>query len=106
MESIIAKLDQIKEQNNKLLTAFGSRELNNWSFEEQKQLLEIYFIISKKEHHILDLIWYHHRCDCWEDIFRDYDKTRLKDKTDGVKIAIDEITEKINDAQDENIKNG
>jgi hypothetical protein len=54
METIIEKLNQISEEN-KLLCGFGSRELTNWSLEEQKQLLDIYYIISKKEHHILDL---------------------------------------------------
>ena len=91
----IEKLNQISEEN-KLFCGFRSRELTNWSLEEQKQLLDIYYIISKKEHHILDLIYYHHRCDSWEDIFRDYDKNLLKDKAVGVKIAIDEITEKNN----------
>lgn len=88
MEIIIEKLRQI-EDNKKCF--------DNWSLEEKKQLLDIYFIISKKEHHIFKLIYNYHGCDSWEDIFRDYNKTYLKDKADGVKIAIDEITRQIND---------
>ena len=67
----------------------------NWCLEEKKQLLDIYFIISKKETHIFDLIYNYHGCDSWEDIFRDYDSKYLEDKTTGVEIAINEIVEKI-----------
>ena len=81
------KLNQIKDNEH----AF-----NSWSLEEQKQLLELYLIISKKETHIFDLIYDHHGCDSWEAIFRDYDSNYLEDKTIGVEIAINEIVEKIN----------
>lgn len=68
----------------------------SWTLEEQKKLLDIYYIISKKEKHIFNLIYRYHGCDSWEDIFRDYDKNYLKDKATGVKIAINEILENSN----------
>ena len=86
MENIIEKLKQIKDKN----------DWDKWSLEEKKQLLDIYYIISKKESHIFDLIYRYHGCDSWEDIFRDYDVNDLKDKAVGVKVAIKEIIEKIN----------
>lgn len=79
MENLIEKLNNDK-------TPF-----NNWSLEEIKQLLEIYFIISKKESHIFNLIYSYHGCDSWEDIFRDYNIKLLEDKADGVEIAINEV---------------
>ena len=85
MENIIEKLKQIKNKN----------DWDNWSLEEKKQLLDIYYIISKKESHIFDLIYTYHGCDSWEDIFRDYDVNDLKDKAVGVKLAIKEIIEEI-----------
>jgi hypothetical protein len=87
MEFLIEKLDQIKDNKN---------NFNDWSLEEQKQLLDIYFIISKKESHIFKLIYKYHGCDSWEDIFRDYDVKYLEDKAVGVEIAIEGITEQIN----------
>ena len=86
MEKIIEKLNQIEDID----TAF-----NDWSLEEKKKLLEIYVVLCKKETHIFDLIYKYHGCDSWEDIFRDYDKTYLQDKTQGVEIAIKEIQERI-----------
>jgi len=87
MELLVEKLNQIK--NNK-------KDFDSWSLEEQKQLLDIYFIISKKEASIFKLIYNYHGCDSWEDIFRDYDIKYLEDKAVGVEIAINEITEQIN----------
>ena len=84
-EHIIDKLTKIEDKTS----------LKNWSLEEKKQLLDIYFILSKKESHIFDLIYEYHGCDSWEDIFRDYDSNYLEDKTIGVEIAINEIVEKI-----------
>ena len=86
MEHIIEKLNQINDDKNAFAT---------WSLEEQKQLLDIYFIISKKEASIFELIYKYHGCDSWEDIFRDYDVKDLKDKAIGVEIAIGGITEQI-----------
>lgn len=83
MENLIEKLNNDK-------TPF-----NNWSLEEIKQLLEIYFIISKKESHIFNLIYSYHGCDSWEDIFRDYNIKLLEDKADGVEIAINEVIKQI-----------
>ena len=45
MENIIDKLTKIEDDNS----------WENWTLEEKKQLLDIYFIISKKETHIFDL---------------------------------------------------
>ena len=87
MELLIEKLNQIKDTKN---------NFNDWSLEEQKQLLDIYLIISKKESYIYKLIYNYHGCDSWEDIFRDYDTQFLEDKATGVEIAIEKITEKIN----------
>ena len=81
-ESIIQKLDTLNNFN-----------LENWSLEEKKKLLDIYYIISKKEEYIFDLIYTYHGCDSWEDIFRDYDTNYLTNKAIGVKIAIDEINQ-------------
>lgn len=83
MENIINKLN-------------GSKSiLDTWTSEEIKQLLNIYLIISKKEHHIFDLIYNYHDCDSWEDIFRDYDIDYLKDKSRGVQIAIKQIEKQV-----------
>jgi hypothetical protein len=84
MDKIIDKLKKVENDN-----------LYNWSLEEKKQLLDIYFIISKKESHIFDLIYRYHGCDSWEDIFRDYNINYLNDKTLGVEIAINEINKEI-----------
>lgn len=84
-ENIIDKLTKIEDKTS----------WKNWSLEEKKNLLDIYFIISKKETHIFDLIYNYHGCDSWEDIFRDYDSKYLEDKIIGVEIAINEIVEKI-----------
>ena len=87
MEFLIEKLNQIKDNN---------QGFDNWSLEEQKQLLDIYLIISKNETHIFKLIYGNHGCDSWEDIFRDYNIQNLEDKAVGVEIAIEGITEQIN----------
>ena len=85
MANIIDKLNKIEDDNS----------LNNWTLEEKKKLLDIYFIISKKESHIFHLIYNYHGCDSWEDIFRDYNTQYLEDKTNGVEIAINEIVEQM-----------
>ena len=92
MEHILDKLTKVDDE-----TSF-----QDWSLEEKKKLLDIYFIISKKETHIFDLIYNYQGCDSWEDIFRDYDPRYLEDKTTGVEIAIDEIVEQIDSAKCEN----
>jgi len=95
MENIIDKLNQIK--NIKSI-------LDNWTPEEIKQLLNLYLIISKKEHHIFDLIYNYHDCDSWEDIFRDYDIDYLQDKSRGVQIAIEQIEKQTTIEQIEQIE--
>jgi hypothetical protein len=87
MELLIEKLNQIKD---------NKQGFDDWSLEEQKQLLDIYLIISKKETHIFKLIYNYHGCDSWEDIFRDFDIKILEDKAVGVEIAIEGITEQMN----------
>ena len=66
--------------------------------EEIKQLLELYLLISKNEHHIFDLIYRFHDCDSWEDIFRDYNKNYLKDKVRGVEIALENLNNNKSDS--------
>ena len=82
---IIQKLDQIDDENKQ------KDALNNWSLEDKKKLLDIYFIISKKEAQIFNLIYKYHGCDSWEDIFRDYDINYLHDKAIGVEIALNNL---------------
>jgi hypothetical protein len=86
MDNIIDKLNQIEDKKY---------DCDEWSLQDKKQLLDLYFIISKKEAHIFDLIYKYHGCDSYEDIFRDYSERYLNDKADGVKIAINEIVEQI-----------
>ena len=85
IQNLIENLQKIEDND----------QWDSWSLEDKKKLLELYYIISKKEKHIFDLIYQNHGCDSWEDIFRDFDSTYLEDKSRGVKIAIDEITEVI-----------
>jgi hypothetical protein len=66
MEILIEKIDKIKDNKN---------PFDDWSLVEIKQLLDLYFIISKKENHIFNLIYRFHGCDSWENIFRDYNIT-------------------------------
>lgn len=94
---IIEKLSSTEESNS----PFGKSIFENWSLEEKKKLLEIYFLFSKKEADIYDLIWENHGCDSWEDIFRDYRRTDLEDKAVGVEIAIKTITEFINNEKED-----
>lgn len=98
IEEIINKLNEI--QDNYEDYDYIYNKWNNWTLEERKKLLNLYLIISKKEHHIFDLIYRYHGCDSWEDIFRDYDINYLKDKKDGVKIAIEEIKERIKNKEE------
>lgn len=93
MEQIINKLDNIYDNE---LNISVYKRFNDWTLQEKKQLLEIYYIICKNEHHIFDLVYSLHGCDSWEDVFRDYNCRDIDDKTDGVKIALDEL-EKIID---------
>jgi hypothetical protein len=79
MDRIVDKLKNLKE----------SDEWKNWNIEEKKKLLDLYLIISKKEGQIFDLIYQCHRCDSWEDIFRDYSTDYLQEKENGVKEALE-----------------
>jgi len=77
------------------LSKIDTKGFKNWSLDEIKQLLDIYFIISKKEHHIFNLIYSYHGCDSWEDIFRDYKLKYFEVKADGVEIAVNEVIAKL-----------
>ena len=68
----------------------------------KKLLLNIYLTICKKENHIFDLIYRYHGCDSWEDIFRDYDERDLREKAEGVEIAIKTIEEIEDDKEEDN----
>lgn len=82
MDAIIEKLKDLTD---------GPTNGRTWTAEEQIKLLELYLIISKKEHYIFELICRYHQCDSWEDIFRDYSPHYLADKAQGVQIAIDNM---------------
>ncbi len=56
-------------------------------------MLDVYWIISKNEESIFELIYRYHGCDSWEDIFRDYDSKYLEDKAQGVGIAVEAVEE-------------
>lgn len=76
---------------------------NKLEKEEVKQLLELYLLISKNEHHIFDLIYRYHDCDSWEDIFRDYNRNYLDDKISGVKVALENLNGNNNSDSDEDL---
>lgn len=61
------------------------------TLDEKKQLLTLYYNICKNEAKIMDIVYDNHGCDTYEDIFRDYDRSLLKDKADGVKEALENI---------------
>ena len=84
MEIIIEKLKNLKEGENNVW--------KGWKLEEKKQLLEIYYIFSKKERHLYDLIYNFHG---YEDIFRDYSRSFLRDKAKGVEEAINSIKKEL-----------
>ena len=96
MENLIEKLDKIKDNKN---------PFNSWSLDEIKQLLDIYFIISKKETHIFKLIYSFHGYDSWEVIFRDYNIFYLESKANGVEVAIKELTERMEQMEQIDIEN-
>jgi hypothetical protein len=92
MDIIIEKLNEIEDDE----IEDDKNTFDNWTLGEIKKLLHIYFIISKKESRIFDLIYRYHDSDSWEDIFRDYDIHYLEDKAKGVEIAINRIMEMTN----------
>ena len=87
MESILEKLKNMNVNDKNVW--------RGWTLDEKKKLLEVYFLISKKESHIYDLIYSYHGCDSWEDIFRDYSRSLLRDKAEGVEISIEAIDEQL-----------
>lgn len=89
MIDIIEKLKKVRDANT----------LYDWSLEEQKELLELYYLFSKNEPHIFGLIYGYHGCDSYENIFRDYNLIDLEDKACGVKKALDKINSKINNSE-------
>ena len=99
MEYILEKLKTIEEEK------YGKRVWEKWSLEEKKELLEIYHLISQKESYIFDLIHHYHRCDNWEDIFRDYNRHELQEKTVGVEVALEAIQEEQGKREEQKNKN-
>jgi hypothetical protein len=97
MERIIEKLRGLPKQShsNKYDYHVDQQHVwSNWSWEEKKELLELYLLISQKESHIFDLIYGFHGCDSWEDMFRDYNTFELNEKAEGVKVAIKGLKER------------
>jgi hypothetical protein len=86
MDNLLEKLEHLEDDGKSLW--------GDWNVDEKRKLIEMYYIISKKESQIWDLIYSYHGCDSWEDIFRDYSHRYLKDKADGVKVALDELKER------------
>ena len=78
---------------NILLKLKNSEEID-WSNEEKEQLLKIYYIISKKEDKIFNLIYSLHDSDTYEDIFRDFNIQNIKDKAQGVNEALELLLQK------------
>ena len=98
MTDIINKLERFADDALKAdmaSTKCTEAKLTSWTLEEQKKLLDVYLKISENEEYIFKLIYNHHGCDSYEDIFRDYSVRYLEDKTSGVKYAIREISKKI-----------
>lgn len=79
--------DILKKLNNQSCTDHITWD-KDWTKEEQKQLLKIYYLITKNETKLFDLVYSYHECDSYEDIFRDYDYADVIDKTDGVRTAL------------------
>ena len=88
MEQILEKLSKV---DGKATDAW-----EDWTNDEKKQLLELYWLLSKKEHQIFKLIYGFHGCDTWEDIFRDFDRQYLHEKAVGVELAIETLVEYMN----------
>jgi hypothetical protein len=87
MENIIKKL---AKQND-----YDTEPWENWSLEELHKLLELYLIICKKEANLFELVYSYQDTDFLEDIFRDYDERYLREKADGVDIAVKNIIKEI-----------
>jgi hypothetical protein len=80
-DEILNKLDSIGSENNRDIW-------ENWSLEEKEKLLRVYLSFCKKESHLFDLINSLHNCDNWERIFKFYNEKELREKSNGVNIAI------------------
>ena len=91
MANIIDKLKQLEDKQN---------AWDDWSLAEQKELLDIYLVISKKENQIFDLIYDTHGCDSWERIFRDYSERYLENKAYGVEDAVQILAKRIEDTEE------
>jgi hypothetical protein len=86
MEQLLNKLGDLKK---------GKKTWDNWTLKEKLDLLKIYYIITKKEASIFDLVYDNHGCDNWEDIFRDYNLYYLEEKAAGVQEAIENMEDEI-----------
>jgi len=89
-DDILKKLETLKYANEGDIWN-KHRCWDNWTEEEKQKMLEIYFLICKKESHLFDLVYSHQGCDSWEDIFRDYDEVLLEEKAEGVDMALDNL---------------
>lgn len=77
---------------HKLLSA---NSLKHFSMHEKKILLEMYYIITKKESLLCNLVYAYHDCDSYESLFRDFDEYILEDKSNGIDIALKKIKQKL-----------
>ncbi len=84
MEQIIEKLNLIKNDEN---------IYDNWNLNDIQMLLEIYYVICKKEHKLFDLVYNYHGDDFYEDIFRDYEINSINAKAEGVKEALEVVND-------------
>lgn len=67
----------------------------SWTREERYTMLKLYYLITKHEASLNDLVYKYIACDSWEDIFRNYDDQLLQDKARGVKIALNHFDEHV-----------
>ena len=72
-----------------LLQKIGSD--SKLTIQEKKDILELYYIMTKNEARLNDLVYNYHECDSWEDIFRDYNEYIIDEKAEGIKMAIENI---------------
>ena len=88
MDNILDKLDKMIINDN------DNDTWKDWSLEQIKKILEIYYIISAKEDLILDLIHKFYCCDSSEDIFCIYNKNDICNKELWVSTIFSEVKHK------------
>lgn len=80
---------------DKLRNFQDKNDWRNWTLEEQKEMLEIYYLICEKESYLFRLICNNNADSSWDDILLDYDSKYLDDKTTAVRDALDMINKRI-----------